>query len=275
MFHSLFEGAPVAGVVAALAGYRNADGGFGHGLEPDIRCPASLPVDVEFALQCLVAVGARGDDVSWISEVTTYLADVAATSGAGPAVSAALPVMESFPRADHWMEWAYQPALNPTAGLVGLLYALEISHPWRDAATEWCWDEITRIGVPDDPHTLLEILTFLAHVPDAARADEVANHLADNFASVAGVHLDPSADGYGLTPLQFAPTANSRWRILFSDTQINGALDGLEAHQSEDGGWPVRWEPPGAASLLAWRGVVTLQALRSLTSYGRLRASAP
>jgi len=44
-----FEGGPAAGVVDALRGYRNDDGGFGHGLEPDKRCPASLPIDVEVA----------------------------------------------------------------------------------------------------------------------------------------------------------------------------------------------------------------------------------
>ena len=33
-----------AGVLAALAGYRNADGGYGWGLEPDLRSPESQPV---------------------------------------------------------------------------------------------------------------------------------------------------------------------------------------------------------------------------------------
>jgi hypothetical protein len=37
------RGAPEA-AVAVLAGYRNADGGFGWALEPDLRAPASQPV---------------------------------------------------------------------------------------------------------------------------------------------------------------------------------------------------------------------------------------
>ena len=36
-----------------------------------------------------------------------------------------------------------------------------------------------------------------------------------------------------------------------------------------DGGWPITWEPPGAASALDWRGIETLRALRILRAYGR------
>jgi hypothetical protein len=30
-------------VLAALSAYRNTDGGYGHGLEPDLRAPESQP----------------------------------------------------------------------------------------------------------------------------------------------------------------------------------------------------------------------------------------
>src|SRR4029453_9177232 len=56
---TLFDGADPSGVVAAVRAYRNPDGGFGHGLEPDKRCPASLPIDVEIALEMLATAGAR------------------------------------------------------------------------------------------------------------------------------------------------------------------------------------------------------------------------
>jgi hypothetical protein len=52
-------GGPAAGVVDVLRGYRNGDGGFGHGLESDKRCPASLPIDVEVALTAMATAGAR------------------------------------------------------------------------------------------------------------------------------------------------------------------------------------------------------------------------
>ena len=57
LFATIFEGAPGSGVIDALRGYRNEDGGFGHGLEPDKRVPASLPIDVETAFDV--------DDCRW------------------------------------------------------------------------------------------------------------------------------------------------------------------------------------------------------------------
>jgi hypothetical protein len=38
-----FKDGRVEPIIDALRGYRNPDGGFGHALEPDLRCPASQP----------------------------------------------------------------------------------------------------------------------------------------------------------------------------------------------------------------------------------------
>src|SRR5580698_10806233 len=62
LFATCFLGQPAAGVVDALRGFQNDDGGFGHGLEPDKRCPASLPIDVEIALQTLAASSASDEE---------------------------------------------------------------------------------------------------------------------------------------------------------------------------------------------------------------------
>jgi len=265
LFDTLFHGAPASGVVDALRGYRNDDGGFGHGLEPDKRCPASLPLDVEVALQTLVA--ARTTDPQLLAGAAGFLDSVAVDG----AVSLAAPVIESFPRAEHLTDWTYVPGLNPTAGLAGLLYQLDFAHPWRDAATRYCWHALETSPLPDEVHALSEVLVFLAHVPDRERADKQATAAVERLGTVEMFHLDPEAEGYGLTPLHIAPAADSRWRPLFSEAQLGGHLDHLLRAQQPDGGWEVAWEPPGAASRLAWRGMVTLQALRTLDSYGRLR----
>ncbi len=57
LFAALFLGQSAGKVVDVLRGYQNEDGGFGHALEPDTRCPASLPIYVEAALQALATVG--------------------------------------------------------------------------------------------------------------------------------------------------------------------------------------------------------------------------
>ena len=265
LFATLFHGAPAAGVVDALRGYQNDDGGFGHGLEPDKRCPASLPIDVEIALQTLVAAGTT--DAPMLRRAVDFL-EGRTVAGAVPLAG---PVIEDYPRAAHWTDWTYEPGLNPTAGLAGLLHRLDFAHPWRDAATRYCWQALENEPLPDDGHALSEVLTFLAHVPDRERADKQAAAVVEHLMAAPLYHADPAAEGYGLTPLFFAPAADSRWRPLFPEEQLDAHLDHLLRSQQADGGWQITWEPPSAASRLEWRGIVTLGALRTLDSYGRLR----
>jgi hypothetical protein len=271
LFATCFRGGPAARVVDALRGYQNDDGGFGHALEPDKRCPFSLPVDVEIAFQALATAGTV--DHGMVTRACGFLARAAEEAGAGGAVPLAFPVIESFPRAVHWAEWTYEPGLNPTAGLVGLLYQLGVDHPWRSAGTAYCWQQLEAGALPGDAHALKEVLVFLEHVPDRNRADQHAAALASNLAGIPMFHLDPDAPGYGLSPLDVAPLATSRWRALFTDAQIGAHLDRLQKDQQADGGWPITWEPPSQAAICEWRGVVTLGALRTLTSYGRLTAT--
>ncbi len=270
LFAACFLGAGPVGVVDAVRAYRNEDGGFGHGLEPDVRCPASLPIDTEVALQTLLIAGAC--DRELVRGACEFLSTSAAASGSEGAVAAASPVIEAFPRAAHWTDWTYEPGLNPTAGLAGLLHTLGVDHPWLEAATGWCWSRLETGEPPADAHALSEVLVFLEHVPERERATARAAELATDFADVPMLHLDPDAPGYGLTPLHLAPSASSPWRVLFAEDLLAAHLDHLEQRQQPDGGWPIGWEPPSSAATLEWRGVVTLQALRTLASYGRLDA---
>ncbi|WP_344212311.1 hypothetical protein [Kribbella sancticallisti] len=262
LFATVFEGADPAGVVDALRGYQNADGGFGHGLEPDKRCPDSVALDVETAFDILLAAGVRDDDM--VRRACDWLQSQATADGA---VSLAAPVIEGYPRAEHMSEWTYVPGLNPTAGLVGRLYAMDFEHPWRDQAEAWCTATLAG-GFPEDAHAMHESMEFLEHTqrPELAKVKEWLPKLAYYRA-------DPADPSYGVTPLHFASTPDSVWRQLFDDEQIEGHLDRLVADQQADGGWAITWEPPGTMATLEYRGIVTVHALRTLKAYGRLPIS--
>jgi hypothetical protein len=264
LFAVEFEGAPPQGVLDALGGYRNSDGGFGHGLEPDKLCPESQPLDVQFALQTMDAAGAI--DAAMLRGALDFLVPVSGAEGGAPVL---LPSILGYPHAAHWGEWAFPAGLNPTAGIVGLLYKHGVEHPWLGPATEFCWTELSR-GLPEDAHTISVVLTFLEFVPDRERAEALIPAVTGRLEGAAFFRSDPAGQEYGLSPLNFAPTPSSPWRRLFSDEVIEAFLNQLQADQQPDGGWPVAWEPPGQASLLAWRGHETLRALRTLRAYGRL-----
>ena len=206
---------PRVGVVDALRGYRNADGGFGHGLEPDKRCPASLPIDVEVALKTLVAAGA--DDDGLVLGACDYLARVAEDVDHGGAVPLAFPVIEDYPRAEHWTDWTYAPGLNPTAGLVGWLYRLGVEHPWVEAATTYCWQALESGGGRGDVHDLSESLIFLAHVPTGSGPSRRDRAACNDSTTCDCSTSTPPRPRYGLTPLHLAPTPESPWREYFSD----------------------------------------------------------
>jgi hypothetical protein len=258
----VFDGAEPAGAIDAIRAFRNGDGGFGHGFEPDKRCPASLPIDVECALDALWTAGAGVDDM--VLAACDWLVTVAEPSGSVPL---AFPIIERYPRAEHWSDWTYVPGLNPTAGIAGRLHRMGAWHLWLDRATAWTWTALDQ-GFDDDAHALGEVLIFLAHAPGdpASHFDRVRSWLK----GLKWFQLDPTAEGYGVTPLHYAPAPDSPWRSLFDDAIIEGHLDRMAGNQQADGGWPITWEPPGAASALEWRGIETLRALRTLRAYGRI-----
>lgn len=259
LFAAVFEDADPQGVVDALRGYQNADGGFGHGLEPDKLVPDSLALDVEVAFDTLLASGAKDDEM--VRRAVDWLA---ATATADGAVSLCSPAIEGYPRAEHVSEWTYQPSVNPTAGLVGRLYKLGFEHPWREQAGAWCAAQLAD-GLPEDAHGLHESLEFLEHTDDVD-----LDRIRDWLPKLQHFRADAADPSYGVTPLHLAPTPDSIWRQLFDDAQIEAHLDRLIADQQPDGGWAITWEPPSQAATLAYRGILTVGALRTLKAYNRL-----
>ena len=260
---TVFDGAPAAGVIDVLRGYQNPDGGFGHGLEPDQRCPDSQAIDVEIALWAMVAASTVDHDM--VSRACDFLAATASPDGA---VALATPAIEAYPRAVHWAGWAYAPGLNPTAGLTGLLHRMGVEHPWVTKATEWCWATVED-GLTGDAHVASEVFVFLAHVPDRDRAEALAPTVLEHLTKADHYRPDPLDPEYGVRPLHIAPTPSSPWRSLFADGVIEAHLDRTERDQQPDGGWSITWEPPSAASTLEYRGMETVRNLRVLAAYGR------
>ena len=264
---ALLDGGPTEPVVAAVLAYLNADGGFGHGLEPDTRCPDSQPLYAQVALEALASVGARlPDGVS--AGLCDHLASVSAQGGALPIM---LPSFARFPRASHWQGVESFPAdLNPTAAIAGLLHRMGVTHPWLDDAIEWCLATLEGQGPPTEAHSLVCVLRLLESLPGDARTETIAAQASGALDDVAYFRVDPDDPSYGLTPLDLAPRPDSPWRGWFTDDLVDAHLDRLAAEQQHDGGWPIRWEPPTEAAVLEWRGMVTLGALANLTAYGRM-----
>ncbi|WP_229073351.1 hypothetical protein [Actinoplanes sp. DH11] len=260
-FELHFRGGDPARVIDAVRGYVNADGGFGHALEPDLRGPESQPVPVEVALAVMDETGALDEEL--VAGCLRYLESISRADGGVPWL---LPT--SSPRAPWWEPATGLPgSLNPTASIAGLLLKHGVRHPWVDRATDFCWSALGEVSEPE-AYDVLAVLKFLDHVPDRARAEAVWATLSAAVPSV--VDADPEAEGDTHGPLDFATHPGSLARSLFADDVIEGQLDALEQRQKPDGGWDFSFPSWTPITRPEWRGWVTVGSLLTLRAYGRL-----
>jgi hypothetical protein len=246
--------------LAALAAYRNSDGGYGHALEPDARGPDSETTATLHALEVLEELGALD---SPLADVSAWVASVAEPDGGVPFV---LPTAAAYPLAP-WM--VAGGGSHVTFGLAALLTAAGTSSDWLAAASEWCWRQLERPGHLLG-YWLKFALDFVDRTPDEARAVQVIETLRPVLGPDGSVPVGGGTADEKLTALTLSPRPDGRSRALFTDEQISRALDHLEAGQQDDGGWTFDWAAWAPAQASEWRGLVTLRALQLLRAHGRL-----
>ena len=256
----LFADGPAEPVVEALRGYRNRDGGFGHALEPDLRCPVSQPAPTLYALEILSEAGAADDELA--RDARGWIARVAAPDGGIPSV---LPGFADYPHAP-WFQPG--PGSVLTLALAGALHAGRVTDDaWLDRATNWCWRSIETAEQPGG-YWLKFACAFLDAVPDEQRASAAIASLTARVDTSAVAPIG-GIEGESLRPLDISPHPGSRSRGLFSEDQIEGHLDAVEREQQQDGGWTFDWLAWSPAQTTDWRGNVTVRALTWLRDNGR------
>jgi hypothetical protein len=257
----LFADGSPGPIVEALRGYRNPDGGFGHGLEPDLRCPSSQPAPTLYALEILNEAGAA--DVEMTHGARSWVASIAEADGGLPAV---VPGYEDYPHAP-WM--APEAGSFITLAVAAVLHAGGVADDgWLTRATDWCWRSIDEKQEPRG-YWLEFACRFLDAVPDEDRARSALDLLAGRI-DMTDVAPAAGIEGETLRPLDFSPRPATRSRALFTQEQIDAHLDLVESQQQEDGGWMFDWLAWSPAQTNDWRGVVTIRALSWLRDNGRL-----
>jgi hypothetical protein len=253
-------------VRAALRAYQNADGGFGNALEPDKRTASSQPIDQEIALGVLDEIGF---DEGIAIQICDFLETITTAEGGVPFV---LPTVRDAPRAEWWNTDLDEPpaSINPTASIAGLLHKHEIHHPWLDRATGYCWEYIEHLQISSG-HDFLCVQSFLEHVADRERAERAFERISRQLMEGGHITYDPSASGYVFMPLVYAPSPQDMARRLFDAETIRNHLAALASRQQTDGGWPISWPAISPACELEYRGIVTLNALKTLKAYDYMK----
>ncbi|MGH8928072.1 MAG: hypothetical protein ACRDWH_06955, partial [Acidimicrobiia bacterium] len=268
----IVDGADATAVLAALDGYRNADGGYGWGLEPDLRSPESQPAAAMHALEVFAEV----------APVTTpravELCDwLDASSLADGGLPFALPIADPAGCAPWWAELdTTTSSLQITAAVTAEAHRAAhhhpgvAAHPWLARATRWCLAAIADLGAAPHAYELLFAIRFLDATaeaePDAAPLlDRLGQFLpADGVVAVQG-----GVEGEAHRPLDFAPRPGGAARRLFADAIIAEELRRLAQGQRPDGGWTVDFVPASPAATLEWRAYATVRAIALLNAHER------
>jgi hypothetical protein len=271
-FDLLFGNGDVEAVLAAVDGYRNPDGGYGWGLEPDLRSRTSQPGGALHAME--VFADAAPVITSRAVELCGWLASVSNPDGGLPF---ALPQPDPAASAPFWLYPAPESSLQITAIVAANAHRVAAAdsavagHPWLARATEYGFAAVRDLGA--EPHAM--VLAFAAQLLDAAapaypEAEGLVEALRPHVPADGLLHVAGGADDEFMRPLDFAPFPGGPVRTLFAPALIDAELERLANGQQPDGGWAVDFASYSPAATLEWRGHRTVQALTLLRVNGVL-----
>ena len=266
-FELLFAGADAEPVLAALRAYRNRDGGYGHGLEPDLRAPGSQPAAALHAFE--VFAEAAPVTAPEAAELCDWLDAVALPDGGLPL---ALPIEDPSGCAPFWRQ-ADPQAFSLQITAIVVAHANRVAahdpqvagHRWLARATSCCLAAIDALEAAPAAYELAFAVRFLDAVHD--RDDAAPGLLARLGAYVPSDGRLRVAGGLAneaLRPVDLAPEPGRPARTLLDEAAVAADLDRLAVEQDEDGGWSVDFQSHSPAAALEWRGYATVRALSIL-----------
>lgn len=269
--NGLLHGGGLGGLLTALGAYRNPDGGFGSGLEPDVRSPHSEPLSTLAALDLLASWNLP--DHPWVRSALEWVASISAVDGSVPFVT------------ESAHEWPHAPWVQSSPGGSHLTYGFaaaalltEFEGGWAEAAADWCRWRLSRSGKADE----LQAQELPAYEAKYAVRFLTADGASDPTAHPVLEELSTRLRTDGALPVQGgAPEEmihpvdllHNPWTPAFataladrlaSEELIAQDLRWLADGQEPDGGWTVDWPAWSPAQGLEWRGLRTVEALEIL-----------
>jgi hypothetical protein len=270
-FELLNGHADPSAVLAALDGYRNADGGYGWGLEPDLRSPESQSGAAHHAFEVFEEIAPA--TAPQAAALCDWLDSVSLPDGGLPM---ALPLGTAAGSGPWWM--AADPSessLQITAVATGGAQRMAArdpavaAHPWLERATRYCLDAIDAMDDAPFAYVLAFSIRFLDSVHDSRpESGDLLRKLGDHIPADGQIRVRGGAENEVLRPLDVAPHPDRPARDLFSAEAIAADLDRLAALQGDDGGWTVDFESRSVAGSLDWRGYATVRAIDVLRRNG-------
>jgi hypothetical protein len=250
-----FQRATQEELLGVLARYQNADGGFGHALEPDIAAPDSNPFATELALSvCLQASIDAAHPL--LARAVAYLEQTQDDDGGWRFAEG----IYAHPLAPWFQGWQW-PSLNPACTIAGVLKELGLGSTSLHARVDALFARLARLDdvASDDFYGVRPYACYFLPSWEHPQRDL---YLAGVLWWLIRQHLAGTlADGDHF--FAYVRTPSTYTGRLLPEALLNAHLDQLVAEQADDGGWPSPYDSH-------WRGWTTVQNLLTLRAFGRL-----
>jgi hypothetical protein len=252
LFAYLFQDGPLDRVHRCLLCYKNSDGGWGHALEHDLRCPDSHPLALEFLLRLIshtgLPVGALLEDTSqWLERKRE-------ADGSLNNPDAVL----DYPHAPWWNEGGQ----TMPDSIVGNLTALGLCSPsLAESTRRWVETNLTlgKIRANEWLFMAYHAYDYFMNVDDFPDVATYRRATVENI--IACAEKAPENQYYSL--FTFAPTPDSPVAKAAPAGLLDRFLDYLEQAQEDDGHWNDEH------GLQQWYPYATITILLTLRRYGR------
>lgn len=253
LYAYLFEGGSLARLHACLATYQNADGGYGHAFEHDIRCPDSHPLALEFLLSVLRICEIPAGDL--LAGTATWLETQLLPDGSLRNPAAVL----DYPHAPWWQRGGQDVPI----AIVGNLHSQGQSSPaLLDAAARWAKLHMTPSQIRANEWLFLcyRPYEYYFALPESDPVRECRAATLENIVQLA--ENMPPAQTYSL--FFFATDPASPVTQALPNGFLENALETLYESQQEDGSWPDQH------SLAHWYPYTTICVLLTLRRFGMM-----
>jgi hypothetical protein len=279
LWRYFFENGGRADVVSALSFYQNADGGFGHALEPDSWNPESSPYTTLYAINTLQSISFEDMSHPVFAGILRFLdSGTHYTDETGWLFS--IPSNDAHPRAP-W--WTYSPEANgyESIGVTAVLAAFILTHGDKGSglytkALTQARRLMERMSGPGKfgDMGLNGFCVLLEAVRKAGLTAETVKKLV-NDSIVRDTGLWPT---YCVRPSNYIRSPDSPFYADNADI-VRRELDYLVETRPKGGVWGIEWSwfdlgdtYPKEFAIAAnwWRAIMAVEKMRLLRSFGRI-----
>jgi hypothetical protein len=260
-------------VLEALGTFQNTDGGFGHAIEPDLRCDSSTALATSVGLQVLRDVNAPAANPMVKRAIAWTLAALDRERFVWPIITPEAAAGVHAP----WWNWVDDMEAswnfyryNPSADLFAALCQ------WRTLVPETLFTDFTNDflwRLKNNPPAQIYDLYCCLRLANAKSVPQNLREPLSKAAIAAAETQDP--DSFHVNYFELVPSANALLYPVLKK-HLARAIERARETQGEDGGWYPPWsweeidEKAWAIAEREWAGVLTRQTLETVHRFGLL-----